>query len=110
MTLRLLISLVIFFLPFFAYSMHIMEGFLPPLWAGFYWILFLPFLIFGLSKIKKITASDGKIKLLLAMAGAFAFILSALKLPLLTGSSSLLGAPLIFLIFSTGYKNDAIRQ
>lgn len=75
-------------LPAPVFSMHIMEGFLPPLWAGIYWIVFLPFLIIGLKRIGSLTRSNQRIKLLLAMAGAFAFILSALKLPSMTGSSS----------------------
>jgi cobalt/nickel transport system permease protein len=79
---------VLFFLPFSLFSMHIMEGFLPPIWAGLYWVVFIPFLVIGMKRIKVITGKGGNIKLLLAMAGAFAFILSALKLPSLTGSSS----------------------
>ena len=80
--------LLLLMLPASAYSMHIMEGFLPPLWAGFYWVLCLPFLAAGLKRIRHLSQSGGKVKLLLAMVGAFAFVLSALKLPSLTGSSS----------------------
>ncbi len=88
MNIRYYFLILLLILPVSVFSMHIMEGFLPPLWAGFYWILCLPFLAAGLRKIRKLTESHGKVKLLLAMAGAFAFILSALKLPSLTGSSS----------------------
>ena len=80
--------LLLLMLPASAFSMHIMEGFLPPLWAGLYWALCLPFLVFGLKRIRRLSEAGSKIKLLLAMAGAFAFVLSALKLPSLTGSSS----------------------
>jgi cobalt/nickel transport system permease protein len=80
--------LLLFFLPIPVFSMHIMEGFLPPLWAGLYWALIIPFLILGMKRIRTLSLKRGNIKLLLAMAGAFAFILSALKLPSLTGSSS----------------------
>ncbi len=88
MSIRIYFFICFLLLPVSAFSMHIMEGFLPPVWAGFYWVVFLPFLIAGFKRIKKLTESGGKIKLLLAMVGAFAFILSALKLPSLTGSSS----------------------
>lgn len=80
--------LIFLLLPVSAFSMHIMEGFLPPVWAAIYWVLCIPFLSMGLKRIKEISAMNNKIKLLLAMAGAFTFVVSALKLPSLTGSSS----------------------
>jgi len=88
MILKAGLILVFLFLPSGLFAMHIMEGFLPPLWAGVYWVLCLPFLASGLRNIKKISAQNNKVKLLLAMAGAFTFVVSALKLPSLTGSSS----------------------
>lgn len=33
--------------------MHIMEGFLPPAWAGLWYILMLPFLAIGLRSMRK---------------------------------------------------------
>ncbi len=70
------------------FAMHIMEGFLPPLWCVFWGILSLPFLYMGYKSIKKQVSEDTKLQLLLAMAGAYAFVLSALKMPSVTGSSS----------------------
>ncbi|HVJ49306.1 energy-coupling factor ABC transporter permease [Desulfitobacterium sp.] len=70
------------------YAMHIAEGFLPMNWAAFWWIVMLPFLIVGLRSIKKTVKDNVNLKMLLAMAGAFAFVLSALKIPSVTGSSS----------------------
>lgn len=69
-------------------AMHIMEGFLPPIWAISWILVCLPFFIAGLLSMKKIVTEDRKNKLLLAMVGAFAFILSALKIPSVTGSCS----------------------
>ncbi len=70
------------------YGMHIMEGFLPPVWCISWGVLCIPFLVKGYFSIKnKIRESSRKV-LLLAMCGAFAFILSALKLPSITGSCS----------------------
>lgn len=69
-------------------AMHIMEGFLPPVWSISWSLVCLPFLVAGTMSLKKIVAEDKKNKLLLAMVGAFAFVLSALKVPSVTGSCS----------------------
>ncbi len=74
------------FTPLFA--MHIMEGFLPVRWVVIWWIPAVIFLVFGIRSLRTIIADNPKAKLLLAMAGAFAFMLSALKLPSVTGSCS----------------------
>lgn len=71
-----------------AYAMHIMEGFLPFGWAVFWWALTLPFIIMGLRSIRKKLKENPELKTLLGLSGAFAFILSALKIPSVTGSSS----------------------
>ncbi|MBD2347148.1 energy-coupling factor ABC transporter permease [Anabaena subtropica] len=71
-----------------AYGMHIMEGYLPAEWAAFWWLVALPFMILGVRSLTRITKANPELKLLLALAGAFTFVLSALKLPSVTGSSS----------------------
>ena len=71
-----------------AYAMHISEGFLPPRWAIFWWLLALPFMVFGFQSLNRICQKNPELKLLLALAGAFGFVLSALKIPSITGSSS----------------------
>ncbi|MBD0381647.1 energy-coupling factor ABC transporter permease [Paenibacillus sedimenti] len=71
-----------------AYAMHIMEGFLPIGWAVFWWIVFLPFFLLGLRSLIKITKETPELKIMLGLAGAFTFVLSALKIPSVTGSSS----------------------
>jgi cobalt/nickel transport system permease protein len=71
-----------------AHAMHIMEGFLPPVWAIAWGALCIPFVVKGFFSIKKKIAENSKMLLLLAMCGAFAFVLSALKLPSVTGSCS----------------------
>jgi cobalt/nickel transport system permease protein len=71
-----------------AYAMHIMEGFLPVQWAVFWWVVALPFFIFGLRNLTRITQANPELKLLLGLAGAFTFVLSALKIPSVTGSCS----------------------
>ncbi|NJL06205.1 MAG: energy-coupling factor ABC transporter permease [Chloroflexaceae bacterium] len=65
-----------------------MEGFLPPIWALFWFIVALPFWVIGLRQITKLIADQPEMRLLLGVAGAFTFALSALKIPSVTGSSS----------------------
>lgn len=71
-----------------AYAMHIMEGFLPVGWAVFWWGVALPFFIVGVRSLTRITRENPELKLLLALGGAFSFVLSALKIPSVTGSCS----------------------
>ncbi|MFQ3633532.1 MAG: energy-coupling factor ABC transporter permease [Roseiflexus sp.] len=71
-----------------AYAMHIMEGFLPLPWAGFWFIVVLPFWVLGIRTINRLIAEKPETRLLLGFAAAFAFVLSALKIPSVTGSSS----------------------
>ncbi len=69
-------------------QMHIMEGFLPPLWAALWFAIAIPFWIVGFLRIRRLVSQKPETRLLLGLAGAFAFVLSALKLPSVTGSSS----------------------
>jgi cobalt/nickel transport system permease protein len=71
-----------------AAAMHIAEGYLPVQWAIFWWIVVQPFLLLGLHSLTRITKQNPELKLLLALSGAFTFVLSALKIPSVTGSSS----------------------
>ncbi|WP_053955476.1 energy-coupling factor ABC transporter permease [Inediibacterium massiliense] len=82
------IFLALLFIPKTVFAMHIMEGFLPPVWAISWGGLCIPFVVAGLFSIHKKTKSNPRIKMLIAMAGAFAFVLSALKIPSVTGSCS----------------------
>jgi cobalt/nickel transport system permease protein len=75
-------------LPQSAFAMHIMEGFLPPMWSIAWGVLAIPFVLAGYFSIQKTVREHPRIKMLLAMACAFAFVLSALKIPSVTGSCS----------------------
>lgn len=75
-------------IPHNAYAMHIAEGYLPLNWSIFYFVLSTPFFILSLIKIRKVTLKSKEIKMLLALMAAFVFMMSALKLPSVTGSSS----------------------
>ena len=68
--------------------MHIMEGFLPLPWAVFWTILVIPFWIYGIRAMRKFFIEHPEKKLSLALSGAFIVILSSLKIPSVTGSSS----------------------
>ena len=76
------------FVPAPSYAMHIMEGFLPPAWSIAWGVITIPFVVRGLFSIQKTIRENPRLKMLLAMAGAFAFVLSALKIPSVTGSCS----------------------
>ncbi|MBE7472588.1 MAG: cobalamin biosynthesis protein CbiM [Anaerolineae bacterium] len=65
-----------------------MEGFLPPVWCVLWFAVAIPFWIMGFRHISQLVAVKPETRLLLGLAGAFAFVLSALKIPSVTGSSS----------------------
>ncbi|HEX3032156.1 MAG TPA: energy-coupling factor ABC transporter permease [Bacillota bacterium] len=75
-------------LPTTAYAMHITEGFLPMGWAAFWFVVTAPFFLLGLNSIRKTVNSNPSLKMLLGLVGAFAFVLSSLKLPSVSGSCS----------------------
>jgi cobalt/nickel transport system permease protein len=71
-----------------AYAMHIAEGFLPPVWCAVWFVLAAPFVVLGLRSVSKQVARSPQSKLTLGMSGAFSFVLSAIKIPSVTGSCS----------------------
>ncbi len=68
--------------------MHIMEGFLPASHALGWTIVSAPFVVAGAVSLRRILRDRPEARLTLAAAGAFTFVLSALKLPSVTGSCS----------------------
>ena len=71
-----------------ASAMHIAEGYLPRPWVFGWMAVCAPFVVAGLRSIQKRVRDYPRAKVLLAMCGAFAFVLSALKLPSASGSCS----------------------
>ncbi len=61
--------------------MHIMEGALPWEWALFWWGLTLIVLIAGIIQLNKVVRKNREVLPLLAVSGAFIFVLSSLKIP-----------------------------
>jgi len=68
--------------------MHIMEGYLDPMWCVVWFVVMAPFFIVGVIKLRKILREHPEQKMTVALSGAFIFLLSSLKLPSVTGSSS----------------------
>ncbi len=68
--------------------MHIMEGFLPVTHVIGWSAVSAPFVAYGLYSINKRIKENPEQRMLLGVAAAFTFVLSALKMPSVTGSSS----------------------
>ena len=68
--------------------MHIMEGYLPVAHAAGWWVVSLPFMAAGVRSLKRIVREHPSARALLGTSSAFVFVLSALKLPSVTGSCS----------------------
>jgi cobalt/nickel transport system permease protein len=68
--------------------MHIMEGFLSPLWCIIWFIVALPCILFGIYRLKQITNADREALPLLGVTGGFIFLLSSLKVPTPFGSTT----------------------
>ena len=69
-------------------AMHIMEGYLPAAFCIAWGVICLPFIVAGFFSIQKTLKQNRKTLILLAMSGAFVFVISSLKIPSVTGSCS----------------------
>lgn len=77
-----------FALPETAGAMHIMEGYLPIGYCIAWGAVSLPFLVVGVMKVRRMVEENRRVLILLAMSGAFIFVISSLKIPSVTGSCS----------------------
>ena len=68
--------------------MHIMEGYLPVAHCIAWGAASAPFVALGIRRVQRTMKAHPQTKLLLGAAGAYAFVLSALKMPSVTGSCS----------------------
>ncbi|MFE3519147.1 energy-coupling factor ABC transporter permease [Streptomyces sp. NPDC059166] len=68
--------------------MHIAEGFLPPAHAIAWGVASAPFVVHGVRSLTREVRENPESTLLLGASGAFTFVLSALKIPSVTGSCS----------------------
>lgn len=69
-------------------AMHVMEGFLPVTHCVIWIVICIPFVVIGIRNIKKLLDNNRKTLMILALTGAFVFVLSSLKIPSVTGSCS----------------------
>ena len=79
---------IVFFIVTTARAMHIMEGYLPAMHSLVWGVICVPFVVWGFISIKKTLSENRKAITVLAMAGAFIFVISSLKIPSVTGSCS----------------------
>ncbi len=71
-----------------AYAMHIMEGALQVRYCISWGILCIPFLMAGFLRMERTIRENRRALPLLAMSGAFIFVISSLKIPSVSGSCS----------------------
>ena len=83
-----IVNAAFFGLPQTAHAMHIMEGYLPLEFSIAWGVISLPFLVMGIIRLKKTITENRRTLILLAMSGAFIFVISSLKIPSVTGSCS----------------------
>ncbi|MFI3213922.1 MAG: energy-coupling factor ABC transporter permease [Eubacteriales bacterium] len=69
-------------------AMHIMEGYLPLTFCIAWGILCIPFVVAGFMSLKKKINENRRVLTMIAMSGAFIFVISSLKIPSVTGSCS----------------------
>lgn len=70
-----------------AYAMHISEGILPFNWALLWFALSMPFVAYGLYKLKKNSAIDISFKPLVGLMAAVVFIISCMPIPVPTAGT-----------------------
>ena len=90
---KLIVCLSIMFAAFFVFpasanAMHIMEGYLPVVHCLVWAVVCIPVLALGVINIRRTVEKSRRSLILLAMSGAFIFVISSLKIPSVTGSCS----------------------
>jgi cobalt/nickel transport system permease protein len=74
-------------LPAPAFAMHISEGILPAPWAILWYALALPFLAWGLRKVRLQSEASSSFKPLVGLVGAAVFIISCMPIPVPTAGT-----------------------
>jgi len=70
-----------------AHAMHISEGILPFNWAALWSLLAVPFVAYGLYRLRKLSAVDLSFKPLVGLMAAVVFIISCMPIPVPTAGS-----------------------
>ena len=82
--------------------MHFAEGSLPIGWCIFWAVLSAPFIIYGIWKMTRIIKENHHVLPLLAVCGAFIFVISALHIETASGCSHITGTGLSLAFFGPG--------
>ena len=70
-----------------AHAMHISEGILPFNWAALWFAVAIPFVAFGLYRLKKLSSVDLSFKPLVGLMAAVVFIISCMPIPVPTAGT-----------------------
>ncbi len=74
-------------LPAPVHAMHISEGILPFSWAALWFLAALPFVAYGLYRLKRLSADDLSFKPLVGLMAAVVFIISCMPVPVPTAGT-----------------------
>ncbi|MCX5862843.1 MAG: energy-coupling factor ABC transporter permease [Deltaproteobacteria bacterium] len=69
------------------YAMHISEGILPAQWAGFWFLMSVPFIFFGLRSLRIRSEKEPYFKALVGLVGAGVFVISCMPIPVPTAGT-----------------------
>ncbi len=70
-----------------AHAMHISEGILPFNWAALWFAVALPFVAYGIRRLKKISKTDISVKPLVGLMAAIVFVISCMPIPVPTAGT-----------------------
>lgn len=73
--------------PSAAYAMHISEGILPAPWAGLWFAVALPFIVWGLRDLRVRSRTAPEFKALVGLLGAAVFVISCMPVPVPTAGT-----------------------
>jgi cobalt/nickel transport system permease protein len=76
-----LVALVLCLLPETAHAMHITEGILPAPWAGLWYLIALPFVVWGLRDLRGRSRGAPFLKPKVGLVGAAVFVISCMPIP-----------------------------
>jgi cobalt/nickel transport system permease protein len=70
-----------------AHAMHISEGILPLNWAALWFIVALPFVAYGIKRMKVLSGEDVSFKPLVGLMAAIVFVISLMPIPVPTAGT-----------------------